>query len=259
MGARLGLIVRVWILSAELPLVAASDSATASGAPLRFIHVRGLAEPPPPLRLQEIAALEFQEANEAWRLQNLLGGLQMFQRSAQKGYEVGEYCYRWGQYHELPPSDIKQALRWYKRGARMRHKASTTSLGKLHYALGKWDDARHWLGQTAAPQGDGGEFGDSLAQWYLAESYLKVGAFRNAVRWWKRSAENGDVDAMMRLFHIFTSGAAGIPKEDSRARHWFFAAAAHGHAQALGNITWSTNRPKVEQRWIDHMQRRGWA
>mmetsp|Transcript_48695 Transcript_48695/g.145474 ORF Transcript_48695/g.145474 Transcript_48695/m.145474 type:complete len:255 (-) Transcript_48695:200-964(-) len=210
--------------------------------------------------LQEIAAMEYQEGVEAWQLQNLLGAIRLFQRSAQKGYEVGEYCFRWGQYHELPPSDIPQALRWYRRGARMNHRACLTMLGKLHVAMGQHDEARHWLNRTAAPNGDGGASGDSLAQWFLAEMSLQGGDLRDAVRWWKRSAENGDVDAMMRLSQVFSTGAIGVPQDVMRSRHWLFAAAASGHQAALGSVEWNVpGRPEVEQRWIDDMARQGWV
>lgn len=210
--------------------------------------------------LQDIAVLEFQEAQEAWQFQRLLPAIQLFRRSAQKGNEVGEYCFRWGQYHELPPSDVQQAVRWYQRGARLQHKASVTALGKLHLAMGQHGLAQQWLRQTAVPRGLGGELGDSLAQWFLAELHMQQGGLRDAVRWWKRSAENGDVDAMMRLSHVFSEGGAGIPQERMRSRHWLFAAAAHGHQNALGSVTWDVpDRPEVERKWIEDMTRRGWV
>merc|ERR1719401_2923039 len=129
--------------------------------------------------LEEIASLEFQQATTTWRLNNLMGAIRLFLRSAQKGHEVGEYCFRWGQYHEFPPSDIQQAIRWYQRGARMNHQASLTMLGKLHYALGHKAQAQEWLRRTASPRADGGEFGDSLAQWFLAELMMQGGALRD--------------------------------------------------------------------------------
>lgn len=231
-----------------------------------FVHLEPKTPTPLPCvetgnqRLQEIAAQEFQEAAYAWQFQNLLGAIQLFLRSAQKGNEVGEYCYRWGQYHELPPADVKQALRWYERGARMNHRACTTMLGKLHLALGHQAKAKEWLTRTAAPNRAGGAKGDSLSQWFLAEMALQGGALRDAVRWWKRSAENGDIDAMMRLSQVFAEGGAGIPQEAARSRHWLLAAAAHGHQEALGRVAWSLpDRPKEEQRWIDDMQQSGWV
>lgn len=212
------------------------------------------------LTLEDTAVFEFQEAVEAWQTQRLLPAMQLFKRSAQKGNEVGEYCYRWGQYHELPPQDVEQALRWYRRGARSLHKASTTSLGKLHLAMGQPKLAKQWLSQTAIPRGLGGETGDSLAQWFLAEMNFQGGALRNAVRWWKRSAENGDIDAMMRLSHVFSEGAVGIPKDWGRSRHWLFAAAAHGHQDALGRVSWDAQDiPRVGRRWLEDMEQRGWV
>eukprot|EP00439_Symbiodinium_sp_Y106_P007982 s3647_g1.t1 len=100
-------------------------------------------------------------------------------------------------YHELPPSDIKQALRWYRRGARMNHKGSTTMLGKLHLAAGQKEKALHFLQRTGLPQrsletprtlrrsdvldrGHGGERGDSLAQWFLGELFMQSAKLRDA-------------------------------------------------------------------------------
>lgn len=218
---------------------------------------------PAPLELQlgDIARHEFHEAVAMWQLQNLLGAMQLFLRSAQKGHEVGELCFRWGQYHELPPPDIKQAMRWYTRGVRMNHKACTTMLGKLKMAVGQPEEATSILRRTAMPASYGGEHGDSLAQWFLAEMNLQTGQFREAVRWWKRSAENGDVDAMMRLSAVFSQGAAGIPREEARSQHWLLAAAASGHQEALTKVPWSmdeANLTKVARQWMGEMQDMGW-
>jgi len=218
-------------------------------------------DPPGEQLLQIIAAWEFQEAATAWNLQLLLPAIKLFGRSAQKGYEVGEYCFRWGHYHELPPADIQQAIRWYARGARMNHMGCTTMLGKIHLALGHRSKAEDWLSRTAQPHSFGGTYGDSLAQWFLAEMNFQGGALRKAVRWWKRSAENGDVDAMMRLAQVFSEGhPAGIPQETMRASHWFLSAAAHGHPGALSKVQFGDliTRSVVEERWVHNMQERGW-
>lgn len=212
--------------------------------------------------LEAIAAVDFADASQAWDGQRLERSIQLFRRSAQLGHEVGEYCFRFGQYHELAPSNIPQALRWYKRGMRMSHSGCITMLGKLHMAMGSEKSAQELLGRTARPQSAGGfagESGDSLAQWFLAEMSLQKGKLRDAVRWWKRSAENGDVDAMMRLVEVFSDGALGIPKESTRAEHWLLAAAAHGHRDALQRVELTdVNRSSVERSWIEVMEKQGW-
>ena len=44
------------------------------------------------------------------------------------------------------------------------------------------------------------------------------------------------------------------------ARHWLFAAAAHGHKDALDHVNWAgAKRPRVEQKWVDLMEDRGWV
>ena len=101
--------------------------------------------------LERAARAEYELGVQAWNLRQAEQGLELFLRSAQKGHEVGEYCFRYGMYHELPPSDMQQAFRWYKRGARMNHKGSTTMLGKLHMAAGHRDEAVHFLQRTGLP------------------------------------------------------------------------------------------------------------
>lgn len=269
MGAALCTGTAVATLLATLAEPAAAASAAGSHAQFRHIRLEvpafpsGMLVRQRPLELEEIASLEFQQATITWKMNNLMGAIRLFLQSAQKGHEVGEYCFRWGQYHELPPPDINQAIRWYSRGARMNHKACTTMLGKLHLALGQKEKAKQLLVKTAAPESIGGARGDSLAQWFLAELSLGAGKLRDAVRWWKRSAENGDIDAMMRLAKLFTQGGIGIPREEMRARHWLLAAAAHGHQEALGQVSTDLSgagdRPKVERVWIKHMEEQGWC
>jgi len=228
---------------------------------------------------KDIARSDFQEAVEAWNMQLLHKAVLAYKRSAQRGHQVGEYCYRRGLYYALPPSDFAKAMVWYKRGARLLHQASTTALGKLHFDMAYnqqrndeqaaadygFEKAKQLLFRTAAAGGGGGTIGgftgDSLAQWFLAEIYFNAGASRKAVRWWKRCAENGDTDAMMRLAQVFSEGAIGIPKEFERARHWQLAAAGHGYKAAVDAIDWSVDmdtRPVAERRWLEDFQNRGW-
>eukprot|EP00434_Breviolum_minutum_P013609 symbB.v1.2.011996.t3/scaffold815.1/size160196/7 len=209
--------------------------------------------------LEQNARAEYELGLQAWNLRQAEQGLELFLRSAQKGHEVGEYCFRYGMYHELPPADIQQAFRWYRRGARMNHPKCTTMLGKLHMAVGHRDDAIHFLQKTGRPNAGhvvqmedewrtlsedlagsvGGERGDSLAQWFLGELFLQSAKLRDAVKWWKLSADNGDSDAMMRLSQVLREGAIGVPQEPMLARHWLLAAAAHGHKDALDRVNWA--------------------
>eukprot|EP00928_Gymnodinium_smaydae_P007902 TRINITY_DN12825_c0_g3_i1.p2 TRINITY_DN12825_c0_g3~~TRINITY_DN12825_c0_g3_i1.p2 ORF type:complete len:274 (+),score=45.13 TRINITY_DN12825_c0_g3_i1:108-929(+) len=212
--------------------------------------------------LESIASLEFQEARSAWRNNNLVHAIAHYRRSAQKGYEVGEYCFKWGQYHELAPADKQQAMRWYKRGARLNHLGCITALGKVRFALGLHNQATSWLMLAAKPEANGSDSagdGDSLAQWYLAELRLKQGRWRDAVRWWLRSAAGGDHDAMMRLSEVFAIGSGGIPLEPARSRYWQLRAAASEHPRAVQEVDWKEkNRPRAESGLVEGMRKKGW-
>lgn len=187
----------------------------------------------PDIVLLRSAEYDYEGALNAWDSNHFQEALQLFRLSAQKGYGLSELCWRWGRYHELPPQDLTQAMRWYQRGARMMHANSITSIGKLHLMQKQEEEARVWLLRTARPEAEGGAVGDPLAQWFLAELELKGGRLRQAVRWWKRSAEGGDPDAMMRLHVIFDTGGLGVPREPLRSSYWLFSAAARGHQEAL--------------------------
>jgi len=231
------------------------------------------------MELQVLAARDFQKGNELWELRQLMEGIKSFGKSAQRGHGVADYCFRWGQYHELAPADVPQALRWYRRGARMNHGPSVAMLAKLLFVQGDRLRAELYWRRLADPQASfsvlnisrqapvqphrslGGASGDAVSQWFIAEAKFQTGTLRDAVRWWKRSAENGDVDAMMRLHSVFAVGGAGIPQEHIRARHWLFAAAANGHQEALKAIPWRApegGHSAVERRWMQTMEAQGW-
>ena len=50
----------------------------------------------------------------------------------------------------------------------------------------------------------------------MGELFLQSAKLRDAVKWWKLSADNGDSDAMMRLSQVLREGAIGVPQESEK-------------------------------------------
>ncbi len=96
-------------------------------------------------------------------------------------------------YHELPPADIQQAFRWYRRGARMNHPKSTTMLGKLHMAVGHRDDAIHFLQKTGRPNA-GRLVVQMEDEWRIR---FRVGRF--LVGFWKDLQQKVCFDGVVRI------------------------------------------------------------
>lgn len=58
---------------------------------------------------------------------------------------------------------------------------------------------------------------------------------RRAISWWRRSADQGNLDAMYQLGNAFTFGidaAKTVPDPDREAAWWYFRAASAGHREA---------------------------
>lgn len=80
------------------------------------------------------------------------------------------------------------------------------------------------------------EAGDILAQYHLA-LLLDVGKWtrRNpleALKWYKRAAENGYVKAQYFLARMYEAQESGIPQNLAAARQWYQKAAGMGHRGA---------------------------
>ena len=77
--------------------------------------------------------------------------------------------------------------------------------------------------------------GDATAQWQLGSMYL-IGKgvpqdYAEAVKWFRKAAEQGFADAQFILGVMYTNGE-GVPKDDAEAVKWYRKAAEQGNADA---------------------------
>lgn len=85
--------------------------------------------------------------------------------------------------------------------------------------------------------------GDTKAQFWLGSMYYRgQGVPRNvpvALRWVRRAAELGNVEAQAALGSLYFFGDDQVPANDREAQRWFRMAAEQGHPEAqvgLGNM-----------------------
>lgn len=71
-----------------------------------------------------------------------------------------------------------------------------------------------------------------LAGMYAAGKIGYQRDYKNAVYWYKKAAEQGIVQAMFELGFIYEYGQGEVDQDDAEAEHWYKKAAAHGNAYA---------------------------
>ena len=58
--------------------------------------------------------------------------------------------------------------------------------------------------------------------------------YKEAVKWWKLSAEQGDADAQFNLGGMYGKGQ-GVPQDYASAHMWFNLSGSNGHKDAVTN------------------------
>jgi TPR repeat protein len=116
------------------------------------------------------------------------------------------------------------------------------------YATGP-DEVEPWFWELV-------EAGDTRAMVCVGDSASAQWDRDAAARWYRRAADAGDAEAMVRLAGMavdaYVNAGAGRAGEEQRARaeHWFRAAAQAGHVGAMSSLARITTDAEEEQRWF---------
>jgi TPR repeat protein len=100
------------------------------------------------------------------------------------------------------------------------------------FEAGRFEQAARLLAPLA-------QHGHPVAQLRLGILYFQGSGVkeneRQAIAWWRRSADQGNLDAMYQLGNAFAFGneaAKTVPDPDREAAWWYFQAASAGHRDA---------------------------
>ena len=81
---------------------------------------------------------------------------------------------------------------------------------------------------------------DGAAEYYLGVMYEYgngiVQSDKQAIHWYKRSAEHGDPDGQYELGLAYYLGSTGVRESDKKAAKWFQKAADQGHIRASSKL-----------------------
>lgn len=163
--------------------------------------------------------------------------------SAQKGFPMAMF----GVAQEYSSSrDYGQALKWYQRCAnsQLDPHYKGVSMGWIGHSyrdgLGVSQDhsqAAIWYKraivelekyQNSVPESVGRMY-DYLCDLYLSSPSIRD--YSQALKWYRKSADMGNMGAMYQLGIMYRDGE-GVPKDLQKAGEWFYKAARKGHAKA---------------------------
>ena len=88
---------------------------------------------------------------------------------------------------------------------------------------------------------DAAKQGNVEAQNWLGEFYSRYGEANNmteAVKWYRKAAEQGNADAQLSLWHCYLRNERGFAKDEVESEKWLRKAAENGNAEAQ-RVLWN--------------------
>jgi TPR repeat protein len=167
------------------------------------------------------------------------------------------------------PKDGTQGALWLEKAAAQEHLEAQFEAGKLYYfgSHGVAADGQKAVKWLSAAQAHLKPKDRTLAQLLIATCHTTgMGVPKNdaeAVKWFRRAAENGSALGAYRLGVCYAEGL-GVAVDDAEAAHWFRKAALAGEVDAQARLGMAYRHGRgvpqdlVEAyRWLDRAAARG--
>lgn len=189
--------------------------------------------------------------------QNLAKAATLFRKAAEQGHALAQanlgllYCYGRG-----VDQDDAEAVRWFRKAAEQGNTRGQFSLG-VAYLEGQGvpqDDAEavKWFRKAAEQDHflpryeEQKDIALTPINLSVLEARVNLGVMyldgrgvpqddAEAVRWWRKAADPGDVKAQCKLGIMYLKGR-GVPQDDAQAAKWFRKAAEQGYVLAQHSL-----------------------
>ena len=177
----------------------------------------------------------FEDADAAERRDDYATAIPLYRSLAEKGNT--EAMKRLGYFYELGVGfkrDWLEAAKWYSKAAELGHQGAAASLGGIgrHWELmtrGPMNPIIYELVEKAAKKGyPVAQFSLGLMNYRVGDSLFdpSKGNLREALMWYRRAADQGDVDSEVCLGIAYAEGL-GVPQDYVEAHKWFNLASSH--------------------------------
>lgn len=129
--------------------------------------------------------------------------------------------------------DYHKGLFWYKKAIAQNHTLALRRMAWLYdNGVGVQKNSKKALQYTKRAA----ELNDQQAQYEYALAFEKANDYKNAVKWHKKAAKPGHLDAEFQLGYIYQEGLGEIERNPYKARKYYEPLAASGNAAALNNL-----------------------
>ena len=167
---------------------------------------------------------------------NLGNAVKWCRKAAETGFEEGMFDMGMLYVRGIGVDEnAKSAFKWFRRGAEKGHPMSLYKFGqcyKLGYGTDKdEDEAQKWQNKAVEVWKKAADGGDTDAMVRLAELYKGGDVVEldkeEAVKWYRKAAESGNADAQLRLALCYHDGE-GIEEDVEEAAKWMLKSAEQG-------------------------------
>jgi len=194
--------------------------------------------------------------------QNRAAAVKWFSAALNQGYESAAnglgLVYEFGS----SPSDYKEALRWYKKGAELGDEEAEYNTCRLTiHGLGgprDYSEALHWCSEAA----DGStSYTSSWGQYGLGRIYEDGSGvprdYSQAAEWYRKSAEQGNPASQLRLADLYANGK-GVKRDLVEAYMWSAVAGSLGEPDGMDKLKNLTPKMKETEVLKGQARARAW-
>lgn len=128
--------------------------------------------------------------------------------------------------------DNESEFTWMKRAADLGSVDGQANLANCYYE-GRGTDQDYFLARQWYTKAANG--GNNYAATEVGKMDMDNNNYEEAVKWFRKAAENGYADAQNRLGVRYSNGQ-GVIKDEEEAFRWFLKAAEQGHSKAQSNV-----------------------
>lgn len=157
--------------------------------------------------------------------QNYEESVKWIYRAAEQGLAVAQYNLGDSYYRgQGVAQDYAEAAKWYRKAAEQGYNEAKEALERLE-KLGQWQRAADEPQRKEEPRSE------VESQYNKGYEYDRQGNYLEAVKWYRKAAEQGYANAQYNLGWCYDLGR-GVARDYVEAAKWYRKAAAQGHSTA---------------------------
>jgi TPR repeat protein len=145
----------------------------------------------------------------------------LHKKAAEQGDAEAQFSLGWWYYREQEVvSNYNEAVRWFRKAAEQDYPEAQKMLDEIHHGS--------WVAESV-------DEGSAQEDYDRSVAYYKKGNYREAIKWLRKSSEQGFVEAQYNLGAMYANGK-GVIQSYEEAFKWYRKSSEQGFAEAQCNL-----------------------